>query len=100
VVIGDGPQGNEVGELLDKLFGALAQASGGKVTKEELAARLQEEPKFRKWRIRKVTHATEERYWIAANPALRVGRIFPRTMPDGSGGHAAALQYITSQAGT
>lgn len=97
MVISDGPEGNQVGELLDRLFDALAKASGGKLTKDELQERLLSEPAFHKWRIRKVKHATDDRYWIAANPARRVGRLFPRTMPDGGSGYAAAFVYVAEQ---
>lgn len=87
--------GTDIAATLDALFTALAKAAG--VDRDELIAKVKDSPEFNKWRIKKVKRATDDRYWIAAFPAKRVGKVFPRVMPDGTSGHDAAKRYVESQ---
>jgi len=75
---------------LDALFTQLSKAS-------DLMSKLSSDPKFNRWRIKRVKHSSVDRYWIAAQPSTRKGSLFPQTMPDGSSGYDAARLYVVAQ---
>ena len=80
---------------LDALFTQLSKASG--IPMEDLMSKLSSDPKFNRWRIKRVKHSSVDRYWIAAQPSTRKGSLFPQTMPDGSSGYDAARLYVVAQ---
>lgn len=85
----------DIAATLESLFAALSKQSG--VPLDELMKKLSDAPEFNKWRIKRVKHSTPDRYWIAAHPAKRLGKVFPQTMPDGTTGYAAASRYVVEQ---
>lgn len=86
----------DVNQLMADAGLAIEKASHGAITRDVLMAKLKENPRYNRWRLKKIDKGSAEAYWIVACPAKGAGRIFAQTEWDRA--HAYLLSEVASDA--